>query len=104
MNARYWPCLGVKVFAGGLTPAIRFSCSSVPRTKEARMNVRYRVELSHAERTELRALLSGGKQEARKLKRAQVLLAADAGASDEAIRRQCRLAGRPCTGPSAASY
>jgi hypothetical protein len=35
----------VKVFAGGLTPAIRFSCSSVPRTKEARMNVRYRVEL-----------------------------------------------------------
>jgi hypothetical protein len=24
------------------------------------MNVRYRVELSHAERTELRALLSGG--------------------------------------------
>src|SRR6202051_3046797 len=41
MNARYWPCLGVKVFAGGLTPAIRFSCSSVPRTKEARMNVRY---------------------------------------------------------------
>src|SRR5271154_3342151 len=81
MNARYWPCLGVKVFAGGLTPAIRFSCSSVPRTKEARMNVRYRVELSHAERTELRALLSGGKQAARKLKRAQILLAADAAAS-----------------------
>ena len=49
------------------------------------MNVRYRVELSHAERTELRALLSGGKQEAHKLKRAQILLAANAGASDEAI-------------------
>ena len=49
------------------------------------MNVRYRVELSHAERTELRALLSGGKQAARKLKRAQILLAADAAASDEAI-------------------
>jgi transposase len=75
----------VKVFAGGLTPAIQFSCSSVPRTKEARMNVRYRVELSHAERTELRALLSGGKHAARKLKRAQILLAADAGASGEAI-------------------
>src|SRR5271169_6403063 len=45
----------------------------------------YAVELSHAERTELRALLSGGKQEARKLKRAQILLAADAGTSDEAI-------------------
>src|SRR5271169_6389077 len=85
MNARYWPYLGVKVFAGGLTPAIRFSCLSVPRTKEARMNVRYRVELSHAERTELRALLSGGKQAARKLKRAQILLASDAGASDEEI-------------------
>src|SRR6202042_3582780 len=93
MNARYWPCLGVKVFAGGLTPAIRFSCSSVPRTKEARMNVRYRVELSHAERTELRALLSGGKQEARKLKRAQILLAADAGASDEAIAASVGVGG-----------
>src|SRR5450631_2130034 len=93
MNARYWPCLGVKVFAGGLTPAIRFSCSSVPRTKEARMNVRYRVELSHAERTELRALLSGGKQAARKLKRAQILLAADAGASDEAIAASVGVGG-----------
>jgi len=49
------------------------------------MNVRYRVELSHAERAELTALLSGGKHAARKLKRAQILLAADAGASDEAI-------------------
>src|ERR1700675_3610915 len=93
MNARYWPCLGVKVFAGGLTPAIRFSCLSVPRTKEARMNVRYRVELSHAERTELRALLSGGKQAARKLKRAQILLAADAGASDEAIAASVGVGG-----------
>src|SRR5260370_20650944 len=93
MNARYWPCLGVKVFAGGLTPAIRFSCSSVPRTKEARMNVRYRVELSHAERTELRALLSGGKQAARKLKRAQILLAADAGATDAAIAARFRVGG-----------
>src|SRR4029077_12609802 len=71
----------------------RFSCSSVPRTKEARMNVRYRVELSHAERTELRALLSGGKQEARKLKRAQILLAADAGASDEAIAASVGVGG-----------
>ena len=43
------------------------------------MNVRYRVELSQAERAELGALLSGGKHAARKLKRAQILLAADAG-------------------------
>ena len=45
------------------------------------MNVRYRVELTQYERNELGALLSGGKQAARKLKRAQILLAADAGGS-----------------------
>ena len=49
------------------------------------MNVRYRVELSQTERAELTALLSRGKHAARKLKRAQILLAADAGASDAAI-------------------
>ena len=49
------------------------------------MNVRYRVELSQTERAELMALLSGGKHAARKLKRAQILLAADAGASDDDI-------------------
>jgi transposase len=49
------------------------------------MNIRYRVELSQDERAQLTALLSGGKHAARKLKRAQILLAADAGASDEAI-------------------
>ena len=49
------------------------------------MNVRYRVELSQTERTELTGLLSGGKHAARRLKRAQILLAADGGASDEAI-------------------
>src|SRR5882762_2410509 len=49
------------------------------------MNVRYRVELSQNERDELTALLSGGKHAARKLKRAQILLAADAGAGDEDI-------------------
>ena len=53
--------------------------------EEAQMNVRYRVELSQAERSELTALLSGGKHSARKLKRAQILLAAAAGASDEVI-------------------
>ena len=49
------------------------------------MNVRYRVELSQNERDELTALLSGGRHAARKLKRAQILLAADAGAGDEDI-------------------
>ena len=36
------------------------------------MNVRYRVELSQAERCELTAMLSKGKRAARKLKRAQI--------------------------------
>ncbi len=49
------------------------------------MNIRFRVELSEAERDALTAMLSGGRQAARKLKRAQILLAADAGSSDEAI-------------------
>ncbi len=49
------------------------------------MNIRYRVELSAAEHCELNGLLSAGKHPARKLKRAQILLAADAGISDEDI-------------------
>src|SRR5258708_35127944 len=49
------------------------------------MNIRYRVELSQDERDQLTALLSGGKHPARKIKRAQILLAADAGVGDEAI-------------------
>lgn len=49
------------------------------------MNVRYRVELTQYERDQLGALLSGGKQAARKLKRAQILLAADAGVAEEDI-------------------
>jgi transposase len=53
--------------------------------EEALMNLRYRVELSQTERAELTALLSGGKHAARKLKRAQILLAADAGANDDDI-------------------
>ncbi len=57
------------------------------------MNVRYRVELSQGEREELTALLSGGKHAARKLKRAQILLAADAGASDEAIATSVAVGG-----------
>ena len=51
------------------------------------MNVRYRVELSQAEREELTAMLSGGRHAARKLKRAQILLAADIGRRDEEIAR-----------------
>jgi transposase len=57
------------------------------------MNVRYRVDLSQIERTELRALLSSGKHASRKLKRAQILLAADAGAGDEEIARSVGVGG-----------
>jgi transposase len=49
------------------------------------MNVRYRVRLTDDERAELKALLAKGKRSARKLKRAQILLATDAGQTDEAI-------------------
>jgi Winged helix-turn helix len=61
--------------------------------QEARMNVRYRIELSQTERCELTALLSGGKHAVRKLKRAQILLAADAGTSDQAIATSVGVGG-----------
>src|SRR6476619_1851297 len=55
------------------------------------MNVRYRVELSQIERDELVVMLGGGKHAARKLKRAQILLAADAGSCDAEIVRTVRV-------------
>ena len=57
------------------------------------MNVRYWVELNQSERDQLTTPLSGGKQGARKLKRAQILLAADAGASDEEIATSVGVGG-----------
>ena len=57
------------------------------------MNVRYRVELSHKERDELTVLLARGKHPARKLKRAQILLAAHAGVGDEAIAASIGVGG-----------
>jgi len=61
--------------------------------KEAAMNIRYRVDLSEAERSELQAMLSGGKHAASKLKRAQILLAAHAGVPDEAIAASVAVGG-----------
>jgi len=49
------------------------------------MNVRYRVDLSQAEHDDLTALVSSGKHAARKLKRAQILLAVHAGIAEETI-------------------
>lgn len=57
------------------------------------MNIRYRVELEEAERAQLKAMLSGGKHAVRKLKRAQILLAADMGESDEVIARTVSVGG-----------
>jgi hypothetical protein len=64
--------VGVKVFAEELTPAIRFIQLFVRASseQEARMNIRHRVELNQTERDELKALLRGGKNATRKLKRA----------------------------------
>src|ERR1700722_6002245 len=65
-----------------LETLIHMSC---PQSWGATMNVRYRVELSQAERDQLADMLSGGKHAARKLKRAQILLAADSGMSEAVI-------------------
>ena len=49
------------------------------------MNIRYRVTLTAEERQQLKELIRGGTGAARKIKRAQILLAADSGCNDEAI-------------------
>ncbi|HXI78530.1 MAG TPA: IS630 family transposase, partial [Steroidobacteraceae bacterium] len=49
------------------------------------MNVCWRVDLNQEERDQLSQMLNGGTHAARRLKRAQILLAADAGESDAAI-------------------
>ena len=64
------------------------------------MNVRYRVDLSQDERAELEALPSGGKQAVRKLKRAQILLAADGRCRGDRDQRRClRFDGVPEQAP-----
>src|SRR5215210_5399282 len=57
------------------------------------MTIRYRVDLSEAERSELQVLLRGGQHAARKLKRAQILLAADTGVPDETIAQSLGVGG-----------
>src|SRR3954465_344919 len=66
----------------------------------AAMTVSCRVELSEAERHELRATLKGGRHAARKLKRAQILLATDAGMPDETIATSLAVSGRPRLPPT----
>jgi transposase len=57
------------------------------------MNLRYRVELDQAEQQMLMAMVSGGKHPVRKIKRAQILLAAHAGVGDDAIARSVGTSG-----------
>jgi len=55
------------------------------------MNIRYRVTLTPEERQQLETFVSGGKGKVRKIKRAQILLAADAKSSDEMIALNVRV-------------
>jgi hypothetical protein len=69
------------------------------------MNVKYRVGLDQGEREQLRSLSSGGKIAARRLKRVQILLAADAGIDDDRVDSsggRNGLAEGGCDGGSAA--
>src|ERR1700757_3463738 len=88
MKARYWPCFGVK---SRRESAARFIV--VLDSGGSAMNIKYRVDLSDIERTQLTALLNGGKHAARKIKRAQILLAADAGVSDAVIASSLSVGG-----------
>ncbi|MCP3140758.1 IS630 family transposase [Pyxidicoccus xibeiensis] len=55
------------------------------------MNVRYLVTLAAEEKSELEALVSGGTGRVRRVKRAQILLAAHTGVTDEQIARSVRV-------------
>jgi len=57
------------------------------------MNIRYCVDLTGEERAELSQMLSAGKQAVRRLKRAQILLAAATDASDDEIERAVGVSG-----------
>jgi Winged helix-turn helix len=78
MKARYWPCFAVNRGDGWLDTGSGV-CSKMC------MNIRYRVTLTAEERHQLQALLSGGQEPVRKIKRAQILLAADAHSTDDLI-------------------
>src|SRR3954451_12393996 len=87
MNARYWTCFGVN----RRESAARFIV--VLNSGGPVMNIRYRVDLSDIQRAQLTALLNGGKHAARKIKRAQILLAADVGISGEVIASSLLVGG-----------
>ena len=88
MNARYWLCFGVKSLRESAARLI-----VVLNSGGSAMNIRYRVDLSDIERTQLTALLTGGLHAVCKIKRAQILLAADAGVSDDVVASSLSVSG-----------
>jgi hypothetical protein len=61
--------------------------------KEVQLNIKFRVDLSQSERDQLDALLSRGRHATRKIKRAQILVAANDRLSDEAIAATLKVSG-----------
>jgi len=57
------------------------------------VSIKFCVDLSQSERDQLDALLSGGRHATRKIKRAQILLAANDGVSDEVIAATLKVSG-----------
>lgn len=55
------------------------------------MHIRYRVDLDESERQPLAAMVAGGTQAVRRVKRAQILLAADRGVSDAELAATLRV-------------
>jgi transposase len=55
------------------------------------MHLRYRVDLEESERRQLEAIVTGGTRAVRRVKRAQILLAAAAGQTDDAIATTVRV-------------
>lgn len=84
MKARYCPCLSVRGLLGAapIDMGDDFRSEVLLTVNEVHVNVRYRVKLTDAERDELRQLISGGNAPVRRVKRAQILLAADARRTD----------------------
>ena len=85
INARYWPWVSVK---RGLREGIDIGALLVIKgsaKERATVNVRYRITLSSEERAQLHLLVQGGQGPVRRVKRAQILLAAASGSRDERI-------------------
>ena len=66
---------------------------TLSRKRQAVLAAENQVKANHTVPEGLTALLSGGKHAARRLKRAQILLAADAGASDDDIATSVGVGG-----------